>query len=62
MTVDGQPGPRSGVIPITERNLAVMAFSYAVKLTKDAGQFCIAIRPLSKVTCRVQLGVPEQPA
>jgi hypothetical protein len=65
MTVEfGQQSPRSGVIPITEGNLAVMAFSYAVKLTNDAGQagqFYIAIRPLSKVTCRVQLGVPEQP-
>jgi hypothetical protein len=44
MTVEfGQPGPRSGVIPITEGNLAVMAFSYAVKLTNDAGQFCRTI-------------------
>jgi hypothetical protein len=31
------------VIPITEGNLAVMAFSYAVKLTNDAGQFCRTI-------------------
>jgi hypothetical protein len=43
ITVEFGGMTRSGVIPITEGNLAVMAFSCAVKLTKDAGQFCRTI-------------------